>query len=177
MKTCIQNGILIGSTNWITIGIMLPAYHSASSQFVPSQEHYSAFTYWSPHSRVTSSSSSHMEKVSAFCNSSSYGSYCGVSSTPSSTKSLNSVQGPSLCCRDAMIELHLALHSFCSHSSWLSAQCMDLWRTWLFSLMIFAIKAGPISMLGPRYLPSLKWPLGYGAVSSQNITHSNYSNS
>ena len=37
---CIQNGILIEFTHWVTIGIMLPAYHLASGNFVPSWEQY-----------------------------------------------------------------------------------------------------------------------------------------
>ena len=141
---------------WLNLPIGLPLascfWHTTWALVIFSalESNISAFTYWYPHSGVTSGSSSNMGNVLAFCDSSLYGSYCGMSSTPSSTKSLNSVQGPSFWCRDAMNELRLALHSFPSHSSWVSA--WYLWRTWPFFLMIFAVKVGPISMLGPKYL-------------------------
>ena len=126
----------------------------------------SAFTYCSPHLGVTFGSSSNMQKISAFCNFSSYRSFCGVFSTPSSTVSLNPAQGLSFWCRDALNKLYLALLSFCSHSSSVSAQYVALWMTWLLSQTFFATMTGPISMPRPRYLPSLKWSLGYCAILS-----------
>ena len=130
----------------------------------PLRSNISVFTYWSPHSVVTSDSLSNMGKVSTCCNLPSYGSYCDVSFTHSSTESLASVWGPSLWRRDFMIELCSAFHSFWSHSSWVSAWYVDLWRTWPFSLMIFAVKMESISMLRPSYLFSLVWSSGYSVV-------------
>ena len=53
----------------------------------------------------------------------------------------------------------LTLHSSHSHSSWDSAQYVDMWRTWPFSFMIFAIMQGQISMCpkisNPSYCVSL----------------------
>ena len=100
----------------------------------------SAFTYWSPHSGVTSDSSSNMENASAFCDLSSYWSYCDVSSTLSSTKSLSSMQGPSFWCRDAINDLCSALHSSHSHSSWVGVWHVDLWRILQLSLIILPLK-------------------------------------
>ena len=143
----------------------------------PIGRNISVLTFWSSHSGVTYRSSSKMGNILAFCNLSSYWLHCSVSFVPNSTRSLTIRWGPGLWWKDSMNKLHLCLHSYCSHSSWVSAWYMDLWGTWPFSLIIFAINVGPISLLRPRYLTSLKWSSGYGTVLSQNITHSNYSNS
>ena len=92
------------------------------------------------------------QQLSAYCDLSSYGSYCGVSSTPRWTKSLNLSQGSSTWCRDSMNKLCPFLHSSHSQSYWVSAWYVDPWRTWPFCFIIFTIKAGLISMLGPRYI-------------------------
>ena len=69
IKACIQNGVLIGSTNWVTIGIVLLVYHLASGHFVPSHEQYFCIHILVPHSGVTSGSSPNMGNISAFCDS------------------------------------------------------------------------------------------------------------
>ena len=153
---------------------MHPACHSMLSPF---GRNISASTYWSTNSGITSGSSSEMGNISIFYFSFLYGLYCSVSSTSRCSKSLISAWVPRLCCRDSMSKQHSALHSSHSHSSWVSACYVDLWRTWPFSLIIFTIKAGPISILGPRYLPSVNWSLRDSIISSQNIIQLNHSSS
>ena len=147
--------VLIVSNNWVTVGILLLMYHMASGHYVSSWEQYFCIYVLVPPFVVTSGSSSKVGKCfgilwllliwiilwHVFCT--------------SSTRSLTIAWGHSLWCSHSMDKLCSALHSSCSHSSWISAWCVDLWRTWLFSLIICAIMAGPISILGPRYLPSL----------------------
>ena len=84
--------------------------------------------------------SSSIGMVLAFWTLSLYGSYYIVSSTSSSIKSLMIAWVPNLWCSDSMNELHSALHSSHYHPSLVSAWYVDLWKTWPFSLIIFAIK-------------------------------------
>ena len=112
----------MGSTIWVTIAIMLLAYHLASGQFIPSQEYFCIHIMVHPL----------WGYLWFFIQ---YGKCFGilqfvliqiVLSTPSSTKSLTSAQGSSFWCRDAMNELHSALHSSSYHFSWVSALYVDI---------------------------------------------------
>ena len=151
----------------LPIGLPSASYFQCTAQplaiWPPLGSNISVFTYWSPHSGINSGSSFKMGNILAFWDSSSCGSF-------------TIAWGPSLWWRDSMNKLCSTFHSSHSYSSRVSAWYVDLWRTWPFSLMIFAIKAEPMSMLGPSYLPSLKWSSGNGAILSWNITHSNCSN-
>ena len=123
--------------------------------FWSSTQRAEPFFLWlmnSSYSGVTTCSLPKMGNILAFCNSSSYGSYCNESSTPSSTRSLTIAWGQAssewtswmiyvqLCTLPVPILLGLVLIMW----TYAWPDC---------SLLLSLPFWWPISILGPRYLP------------------------
>ena len=103
IEKCIYEIVLIGSAScfWHTtwpLAILFPIGRNISK-----------FKYWSSHSGVTSVSSSKLENISLFYETSSCGSYSGTSFVTKSGKSSTIAHGPKLWWTDSMNILHSSL--------------------------------------------------------------------
>ena len=164
---------MIGFWLDLLIGLPLASCSWCDTQPLAILSSFRSNIYIAPHMGVTSGSSSKLGNNSPLCEPLSYGSYCDISSMPKSAKSSTEAWGPSLWWADSMNVLHffaLLTSPFISGVHTVHGHMKDL-----------AILSQNLcchgSILGSKYLPSLKWPSRYGDVSSWNITHLDHSNS